>query len=201
MDLLRGPTVQRHRHQLGRDRKCQETQPGSGEGVWDWQDGEKSVTAVDLSGDTDNDMNCLLMDNCYSYAWVALIVKSCVRCKTWWWLLMNVGWRETELTPVMLSMIVWSHDNVTLILPTYLYLLVQKKLTCWCWSASSWWGLQCLPPPQGSPLTLSTLWILRLILGWGKFILWTLIFTLLFLFLHCPMLFKSLDFCPKRSQI
>ena len=114
MDLLRGPTVQRHRHQLGRDRKCQETQPGSGEGVWDWQDGEKSVTAgeLGLSGDTDNEMNCLLMDHYYSYAWVALIVKSCVRCKTWWWLLMNVGWRKTELTPVMLSMIVWSHDNI-----------------------------------------------------------------------------------------
>ena len=36
-----------------------------------------------LSGDTDNEMNCLLMDHYYSYAWVALIVKSCVRCKTW----------------------------------------------------------------------------------------------------------------------
>ena len=66
MDLPRGPTVQRHRHQLGRDRKCQETQPGSGEGVWDWQDGEKSVTAgeLGLSGDTDNDMNWSLLFIC-----------------------------------------------------------------------------------------------------------------------------------------
>ena len=29
-----------------------------------------------------------------------------------------------------------------------------QNVTCWCWTASSWWERLCLLPPQGSPQNL-----------------------------------------------